>query len=262
MSNSEKYWENRLSASYGLESVGYIGLGKNYNNWLYKVRKTVFKRIVKSLEINLETAKVLDIGSGTGFYIDLWRSLGVKHIVGTDLTETAVKNLIIKFPDCDFHKVNIGLPLEPDLQHQTYNVVSAMDVLFHLVEDDCYCQAIENISELVCKGGFFIFSENFLHCDTNKGQQQVSRSLTEIESILGGKNFTVINRLPMQVIMNFPIDSESQILKKLWQVMAFFIKKHEYLGWLFGFVLYPLEILLTILLKESPTTEIMICRKQ
>jgi hypothetical protein len=36
--SAKDYWENRLNENFGLNGVGYIGLGKNYNHWLYKIK--------------------------------------------------------------------------------------------------------------------------------------------------------------------------------------------------------------------------------
>jgi hypothetical protein len=35
----------------------------------------------------------------------------------------------------------------------------------------------------------------------------------------------------------------------------------EPLGWLVGATLYPLDLALTSVMRESPTTEIMVCRR-
>ena len=43
--------------------------------------------------------EVLDIGCGTGFYVNLWRNkLGAKRIAGVDITNIAVDNLKRKYP--------------------------------------------------------------------------------------------------------------------------------------------------------------------
>ena len=32
-------WEKRLNHEFGLHKVGFLGIGKNFNHWMYKVRK-------------------------------------------------------------------------------------------------------------------------------------------------------------------------------------------------------------------------------
>lgn len=57
------------------------------------MRRSVFHRHVRSLNLNLHELRVLDIGSGTGFYLDLWKAVGVKMIVGSDIASVAVERL-------------------------------------------------------------------------------------------------------------------------------------------------------------------------
>lgn len=43
--------------------------------------------------IDLSTRDILDIGSGTGFYVDLWKRLGARSITGSDFAPFAVRAL-------------------------------------------------------------------------------------------------------------------------------------------------------------------------
>src|SRR6478736_9632574 len=53
--------------------------------------------------------EVLDIGCGTGFYIDLWKSeLGAKRVAGIDITKIAVDNLKRKYYGEEFFLVDIS----------------------------------------------------------------------------------------------------------------------------------------------------------
>ncbi|HXX97981.1 MAG TPA: class I SAM-dependent methyltransferase [Candidatus Bathyarchaeia archaeon] len=91
-SSLEDYWENRLKENFGLHGAGYIGLGRSYNNWLYKVRRKVFVSRIKSMYLDFSDKEVLDVGCGTGFYLGLWKNkIGVRHITGIDITNIAIK---------------------------------------------------------------------------------------------------------------------------------------------------------------------------
>lgn len=262
----KEYWEERLRANFGLDGVGYIGLGKNYNKWIYKVREKVFFRAIKSIDIDLRGVKVLDIGSGTGFYIERWKAVGVSEVVGTDITNISVEKLKEKFPGDRFYQIDIGDNLNQlqianiQIPNQ-YDVVSAFDVLYHIVDDGRYKKSIENIYALLRKGGFFIFSENFLHHETERAIHQVSRSLEDIEENLKKTGFQILKRVPMFVLMNFPVDSKSHLIRVMWNLMVAPVRVSEEFGFILGGFLYPSEIILTYFLRESFSTEIMICRK-
>src|ERR1044072_6190002 len=104
----KEYWEKRLNENYGLHGTGYIGLGRNYNSWMYKIRKYIVTKKLRSLNIGYETATVLDIGSGSGFYVDIWKQLGVNDITGCDITSISVKNLKNKYPTGEFVELDIS----------------------------------------------------------------------------------------------------------------------------------------------------------
>src|SRR5688500_18643814 len=109
---------------------------------MYRVRGDVFDRVVSRLNsVNSQQstvnsyvgAEILDVGSGTGFYVDRWLRLGAR-VTGLDLTEVAVRELGRSFPQARFVQGDIGAELEPlTLTPASFDAVSAFDVLFHIV---------------------------------------------------------------------------------------------------------------------------------
>jgi SAM-dependent methyltransferase len=253
------YWEKRLNDNFGLHGTGFIGLGKKYNSWMYKVRKHVFLKKLSRLNICYGDINVLDIGSGSGFYIGIWNGLGVKKITGCDLTAVAVRNLKASFPNNTFYELDISEDVIPI--PEKFDIITAFDMLFHIVDDNKYSKAIENIYSLLKPGGLFIFSENFMHKNPNNNKYQTSRSLNDLEQIIKGCGFSILNRSPMFFFMNAPVDSDSVFFKKSWRLITKAVQRGESLGSLLGFILFPIEILMTSLKKEGPSTEIMICKK-
>lgn len=254
------YWEKRLRQNYDLSGVGYLGLGKAYNNWMYKLRDLVFSQTVSKLGMDLPRAGVLDIGSGTGFYIDCWQKLGAGQIAGADLSAFAVEKLAQRFPKYRFSQLDISAEAPP--AGQTFDAISCMDVLFHIVDDARFHQAIRNIAALLKPGGYFIYSDNFIHGETVRGEHQVSRSLVDIEGALAQAGLEVKSRRPAFVLMNAPTDDTPVIVTKLWQKVMRQMGRTEVTGWLGGFALYHIDKFLISKLDESPTTEIMVCRKR
>ena len=190
------YWDERLATHPGLTGVGFIGLGKQYNDWLYRVKKAVFMRKVRSQGLDLPGSTVLDVGSGTGFFVARWRELGVRKVVGIDLADTSVANLRREFPDAEFHQLDIGSDVEGRWQG-AFDAVSSFDVLYHIIDDERYVTALGNIYSFLRPGGLFIWSDNFVHGSTPRAERQVSRSLEEIEDVLARTGFQIIERRPL-----------------------------------------------------------------
>lgn len=254
------YWEQRLTKTFDLSGVGYLALGESYNNWLYRIRKHIFHRCLKFIVIDLNTAAVLDIGSGTGFYVEQWQEAGDCNIVGIDITSVAVQMLRSKFSDHKFYEIDITEDIS-SLGKQKFDVVSAFDVLFHIVDDDLYEAALTNIYSVLKPGGWLLFSDNFVHHQAVTTLHQRSRQINMISQMLSKAGFTETKRFPMFYLMNGPVDTDSRLLKKWWRLLLRVTAKGEAAGFIIGFLLYPLELLLISMMQESPTTEVMICKK-
>jgi ubiquinone/menaquinone biosynthesis C-methylase UbiE len=120
------YWEDRLVGKYSLEGVGDITLGK-YNLYLYKVRKWVFKRIVNKYLSEVKLKSVADVGSGTGFYIDLWNKIGAGKITGFDISQYAVEKLSVKYSDEKFAFKTKDIS-DICLPEERFDIISAFDI--------------------------------------------------------------------------------------------------------------------------------------
>lgn len=265
--DNREYWEARLREHYSLAGVGYLRLGRRYNEWMYRVRGDVFDRVVAGIGVResgtgWREAEILDVGSGTGFYVERWLRLGAQ-VTGLDLTDVAVAELGRSFPEARFVRADIGAALNAvPLDAASFNAVSAMDVLFHLVEDDAYANALSNIAALLQPGGWFLWSDNFLRHPAERVIHQASRPLTESLRLLQAAGFEVVERVPMFVLMNYPADTTSRIARWAWTAMVAPAMLAEPLGWLLGAVLYPVEKALVRLKREGPSTELMVCRKR
>jgi SAM-dependent methyltransferase len=255
------YWEKRLTANYNLRGVGDRRFGQTYNAWLYRVRSRVFRRVTRRLDLDLQSASVVDIGSGTGFYVDQWLRLGVHALIGTDLTTVAVAKLKERFPAQEFCELDIGGHALP-LAKGSFDAVSAFDVLFHIVDDDRYRKAISNIAALLRPGGYFLYSDNLLRAGSHRTDHQFSRSRSDFESTLHDAGLHIVLRRPMFYLMSTPVDSQSKLLKRSWERRELALQMGEKAERRIGRTLYPLELLLTAIFHEGPSTEVLVCRKR
>jgi 2-polyprenyl-3-methyl-5-hydroxy-6-metoxy-1,4-benzoquinol methylase len=257
--NERSYWESRLGEDVPLNSVGYHGLSDAYVAWLYRIRARRFQSVVRPFV--RPGMRVLDAGSGGGFYVSLWQRLGVdpRAITATDLTQASLKALERRFPGvhtAQFDLGSSGLPAAPG----SFDAISCMDVLHHLMDDAAYERAIQNCAQLLRPGGALIFTDNFLHGPAYRGPHHVSRPLAQIEGAARAAGLQVRVRKPMFVLMNNPIDSRSALFKFYWKALSF-ASEFRPVGAVTGAVLYPMEVALTAVLPEGPSTEIAVAVK-
>lgn len=256
--NEIEYWEERLGDDVPLNSVGYHGLSDSFVSWLYKIRRRRFMTIARPLV--RPNMRVLDIGSGGGFYIDLWRRLGVHNLTATDLTQASLRAIGKRFPGVQTRQLDIGAE-NLEIDGESFDGISCMDVLHHLMDDGAYERAIRNCARLLEPGGVLVFTDNFLHGPAYRGPHHISRPLVQIERVLHDAGFAVESRKPMFVLMNNPVDSRNRVFKFYWRGMNF-ISEVPAIGAVTGAVLYPFEVALTSLLREGPSTEICVARKR
>lgn len=257
-----EYWEKRLSEKWGLHGVGHLSYGRPYNEWLYRVRKNVFLRQLRRLLVQLPQAEVLDIGSGTGFWLRTWKAVGVRSVVGSDLARVAVQNLRTENPGTEVLEIDItDEATVRGLVGRQFDLISAFDVLFHIVDEKRFASAIANIAELLRPGGYFFFSDCLLHRRSRHAKHEVDRTLEDFKRELHARDLEICSRVPVFVLMNTPIDLPLEFPQLAWRLLMSPVRFVPWLGHVYGALLFLPEILLTTLLPESPTTEMVICRR-
>lgn len=254
------YWENRLAGQFGLGDVGYAGLGVPFNTWMYRVRRHVFRRHARAVRRDWSHARVLDVGSGTGFYVKNWLELGVRDLTASDITSAAVQHLSGTFPAVDVRQIDIGRGLG-GLEPASFDAISAFDVLFHIVDDELYASALANVATLLRPGGRLIFTDNFVRGSRRGSRHHVSRSLEEVERAVTAAGLEIVSRRPAFVLMNDPVDSSNTRHHRFWDRLTQRLRADNAYGRRAGAALFPVEVAATRLLREGPSTEVMVCRR-
>lgn len=219
-----EYWQSRLENEFSLAGVGFKGLGKEFNTWAYRARRRVLLNALNEMDISPEGCSVLEIGPGTGYYVNMWRSLKVSTVTGLDITRKSACELSNAHPDYDFREMDIG---EPDLDlGRQYDIITAFDVLHHVVDDVRFNTALENISRHASQRSIILFMDFFLEKSCNQRfNHQRLRTITEFEDSLCAAGLKLFDLRPVFTLLNDPFDAQREgrmflrgVIKLAWWV--------------------------------------------
>jgi SAM-dependent methyltransferase len=219
---------------------------------------------------NLE---VLDVGSGTGAYIKYWQSLGIEHITGVDITSVSIRNLRKSFPNLRFHHLDITDDSIPKVLGKKFDIISAMNVLLHITDEEKFTQAISNMSEMLKDSGLLLIADPiFIHRYWGRPFTEESsskcRPLDQYLLTFASKALSVVGLCPTTFLMSDPIDTNGKMTFRIWRLLwrcISVLAKNEESGAIVGGMLYIIEGVLARMFKHTqyrPTGKFMLAEKR
>lgn len=140
----------------------------------------------------------------------------------------------------------------------SFDAVSCIDVLFHITDDGRYRDAVHHLARLVRPGGHVLLSENFVHGQEQRGPRQVQLHDGHDRGVLHSAGLEPVRRVPMLVLTNAHVDAP-RVRRKAWGALLRGVTLTRPTGWLAGAALFPAERRLVRRVRESPTTELLVC---
>jgi SAM-dependent methyltransferase len=262
------YWTQVLQDGYDESAVGYPNLARSFNSARYDLELRNVALALAAAGVPTP-ARVLDVGSGTGIWIDFWRGRGVRDITGVDLTETAVEHLRERHPEHTFLRADVGdaaagLPGPVD-------VVSAMSVLLHITDEARFEQALGNLLAALGPDGVLLLVEPIVvhrwwgppfGADANSK----ARPLATYERILAAGGFEVVDLRPVSCLLTNVIDTRRpgtfRLMSLYWEAICRIIGRRERLGSVAGSVLGAADRLATRIVPNGPSAKILVARRR
>jgi len=120
------------------------------DHWWFRGRRSLFAEELRALK-TVTTAKVLDIGVGTGSNLRMLREEGYRNVTGIDLNQTAVRFCMAK----GFTSIALGDATRLPFAERQFDVVLATDTIEH-IEDDC--EALLEMRRVLVPGGHAVIA--------------------------------------------------------------------------------------------------------
>jgi 2-polyprenyl-3-methyl-5-hydroxy-6-metoxy-1,4-benzoquinol methylase len=207
--DASEFWQDTLATRFDLTGVGHGGYGPRYNAWLYRGKLRAYGRAVADAGLALRGKRIADVGCGIGVFANLAARSDAAAYTGFDITPVAIDRLRELHPKFDFALLDIGVPF--DRPTETFDVVLAFDVLYHVVDPDRFAQALENLWMLVAPGGHLLFVDSLWkralvpHMGSDV-PHVVFHARSDYAPLLECADAEVVSERPMYWIFNRPIE--------------------------------------------------------
>ena len=230
----DSYWE-RLHHRGDLSTVGQSGMSPELNAWLYRALEANLRRFLRRHAVDRPLPQaVFDVGTGIGYWVRFWRSLGIARVDGCDLVPTAVvaagKAALEVGAEGDYVVANLATP--GALPGRKYGLVSCFNVLLHLVDDAAFSIALENVAGLVADGGYLVLAEPILYDSSFERPRDPSRAsrarpVAAYRDGLVAAGLELVALEPATVLANNPMEARSVRMLGYYERWWRFVKRRD-----------------------------------
>jgi len=219
------YWTSLHTAHRGaLRAVGYPALGEGFNRATYRMRRSAVIRLARRRP-GLASGRLLEAAAGVGAYAAVWRRFGVADWTGLDISEEAVRYCRLRHGEGRFFVQDLACEAwaEEAAPEDSFALVAAIDVLYHLVEQRAFETALGNLSRRVQPGGRLLVSDVFVETDRRVAAHVRRRPLAAYQRVLG-ERFELEDREPVFAVLGDPTPRAGhradRILCAAWRLAA------------------------------------------
>jgi SAM-dependent methyltransferase len=219
------YWTRLHAAGQGsVATVGYAAFGEGFNQAAYILRRRALLRLL-GRNRGVSAPDLLEAASGVGAYAPVWQRIGVRQWTGLDIASAAVEHCRRAFPEGRFVELDLaGEWPEDNPAEESSDLVTAIDVLYHLTDDTAFENALSNLDRRVRRGGALIVSDVFVPHDKQIAPHVKRRSLAAYRGVLGSE-WALTDREPAFSILADPVPDRRRRLSGMilltgWRLIA------------------------------------------
>lgn len=198
--DTRHYWRERLRAHQGLQGTGTSLAPEAWQRWLYRGKERAYRRLLRRNGVGLRGKNVLDFGCGTGYFEDVWERWGAARADGIDFVPEVIEGLGRAHPERRYLAADLAEDAGALASFEPVFLLTAIDVLYHIVDDERLVATLKPLSGLLAQDGYFLFTDALAEQET--GEHVRFRSLNQWRQILARLGLEVIDREPVFALNN------------------------------------------------------------
>ncbi len=262
------YWSSLHEGRHDESTVGYPGLPVSLNKAMYGALRESVGSLVDAHAPLHDPGRVLDVGAGTGIWVDFWKRHGAREVVGIDLAEASVRALQDRFPKDTFVAGDVSAETLP--VDGAFDVISVMSVLLHVTDDERWARALRNLHDLLEPGGHLIVIDAITAHDwygppVDPTSSSRARPLAEYREGLRAAGFELVELRPATVVLSNVGDTRSRYtfaaMWRAWGLLSQLTHGRERVGTVAGAVLKTVDRPLRRMLPHGPSAKLLLARR-
>lgn len=175
----QRYWESRHQRfRNSLQSVGHIQLSHKDNAIQYEIKRSYIAELINNYFPKPEGFKLLDAGCGIGFFTRSFVDMGF-DVTAVDLSTSAIKKARMVAPKAHF----VVSPLSTLQLHEGFDVVTAIDVLLHIVDDHAWRATLSSLVSHLHSNGKLLILDHLNSAPPDRPAHVKTRSLADYKAM-------------------------------------------------------------------------------
>lgn len=194
MSDMRTYWEDRIASHGRHRGIGTCRDPESVN----RARKEALFHSIEALLDNstIETLSgldLLDAGCGTGIYADYLSKQG-GNVCGFDFSRAALDHATTNGATASYVQGSItDIPYQDD----RFDISFCLSVLYHLIDDEDWVAAIQELSRVTSPGGHLVLRINWEERRFGDGEHFQERPRSEYLDLLSDYGFELRDVIPI-----------------------------------------------------------------
>ncbi|HLF19231.1 MAG TPA: methyltransferase domain-containing protein [Bacteroidota bacterium] len=202
MTSLQEFWDTRYE-HFNLRESGNLGYSSRYNKWYYRAKKRILDDALRRHVGVLEGKHIVDMGAGTGFFIDYFLRRNAGRVLGIDISEKSANHLARRFASCtniDIRRLDITAD-SVSLQEK-FHIANVYDLFYLIVDDQSFSRAVRNTCSMVSDGGTIFIVDMFPPRETMIAEYIKCRPLQAYKEALSKEGVEIQELIPQFFLMN------------------------------------------------------------